>query len=74
MEKRKSKNTDGGNVNWYNYYEKQLDVSKAIKNRATIQSSNSSVYIPVENKNTIQKYIQTSMFTVTLFIILKICK
>ena len=46
-----------------------------IKNRTIIKSSNStSVYIPVENKNTIQKDIWTSMFTAALFTIPKIWK
>ena len=43
MVKGKPLFTVGGSVNWYNYYEKEYEVSHKIKNRTTSWSSNPDI-------------------------------
>ena len=74
VEKRAPLYTAGGNVNWRSPYGKQYHIAQNIKNRTTIQSSNStSGYLYEENKNTNSKgYMHTYMFTAALVTIAKI--
>ena len=54
----------GENINWYSHYGEEYGSSSSIKNKTTLQSSNSnSGYLAEKNKNTnLKKYVYPSVY------------
>ena len=66
VEERESSFTVGGNINWYNHYGEEYEVSLKTENRTTIRSSNPTPG-HISGETIIQKDTCTPMLIAVLF-------
>ena len=59
----------GGNLSWYIHYGEEYGSSSSIKNKTTLQSSNSSSrYLAEKNKNTnLKRYVYPSVYCTVIY-------